>query len=233
VPPHATKVMDRRLVSAAASAIIQSRTLPHGDIMTLRLRDVREHELEQVLALNNSAGPTILPMDGERARLFFDEAKYFRVAEIDGHLAGFLIALTPESDYRSPNFRWFQREYDDFVYIDRIVVAGAYRRHGLGRIFYADVQSFAEVRSPRLCCEVLLEPRDDASVLFHGTYGFREVGQQVLPRYGRVSLLAKELCSFPWVQETYLSSGTGRLPALPWLADRDRPTAPTLVLKHG
>ena len=63
--------------------------------------------------------------------------------------------------------------------------------------------------------------RDDASVLFHGTYGFREAGQHVVAGYGRVSLLAKDLCSYPWVQSTYL--GHGRLPALPWLAERDRP----------
>lgn len=201
--------------------------------MTLRLREVRESELEHVLALNNGAGPTILPMDAERARLFHREASYFRVAEVDGHLAGFLIALTPEAGYHSPNFRWFQDAYDDFVYIDRIVVAGAYRRHGLGRIFYADVQSFAEVRSPRLCCEVLLEPRDDASVLFHGTYGFREAGQQVVPGYGHVSLLAKDLCSYPWVHDTYFADGQSRLPSVSWLAERERPIAPTLAVKHG
>lgn len=191
--------------------------------MTLRLRDVRESELEHVLALNNNAGPSILPMDGERARLLHAEASYFRVAEIDGHLAGFLMALTPDAAYDSKNFLWFQREFDDFVYIDRIVVASSYRRHGLGRVFYADVQSFAEVRSARLCCEVFLEPRDDASVLFHGTYGFREVGQQSVEPHGRVSLLAKDLCSFPWIRDTYHHNGHPRLPALPWLAERARP----------
>lgn len=201
--------------------------------MTLRLRDVRDHELEHVLALNNSAGPSILPLDAAQARVFLTEARYFRVAEVDGHLAGFLIALTPEAAYSSPNFRWFQQQFEDFVYIDRIVVAGAYRRHGLGRIFYADVQSFAEVRSARLCCEVLLEPRDDASVLFHGTYGFREVGQQVLPGHGRVSMLAKDLCSYPWVHDTYLAHGQNRLPALPWLAERERPLAPAFAVNHG
>jgi predicted GNAT superfamily acetyltransferase len=141
--------------------------------------------------------------------------------------------LSPDADYHSPNFHWFRREYDDFVYIDRIVVASAYRRHGLGRVFYADVQSFAEVRSPRLCCEVQLEPRDDASVLFHGTYGFREVGQQALEPYGRVSLLAKDLCSFPWVRDTYGSSGQSRLPSMPWLAQRERVAAATRAVKHG
>ena len=74
----------------------------------------------------------------------------------------------------------------------------------------------AEVRAPQLTCEVFLEPRNDVAVLFHGTYGFQEVGQQVMPESGRrVSLLAKELCSYPWVRDTYPS-----LPNEPWLASR-------------
>jgi predicted GNAT superfamily acetyltransferase len=190
--------------------------------MALVLRDVREHELDQVLALNNAAGPSILPIDSTRLRNLFEVASYFRVAEIDGHLGGFLIALSPDADYDSLNFEWFKRHHAQFVYIDRIVVARAYRGHGLGRIFYADVTSYAEVRSPRLCCEVFLDPRDDVSVLFHGTYGFREEGQQTLPSGHRVSLLGKELCSWPYVRDTYLA-GSRRLPDVGWLAQRERP----------
>ena len=33
--------------------------------MPFQIRDVRENELDLVLALNNSAGPSILPMDAE------------------------------------------------------------------------------------------------------------------------------------------------------------------------
>lgn len=190
------------------------------DAMALIIRDVREQELDQVLALNNNAGDSILPMDVRKLRHFFDVAAYFRVAEIDGHLAGFLIALDAGVAYDSPNYLWFQSRYPGFFYIDRIVIASSYRRHGLGRVFYADVQSHAEVRSPLLACEIFLEPRDDASVLFHGTYGFREVGQQSIADGRRVGLLLKELCSFPFVRDTYLSSPTSILPALPWLAAR-------------
>lgn len=193
--------------------------------MPLVIRDVREHELDQVLALNNNAGPSILPIDSARMRHLFAIASYFRVAEIDGHLGGFLIALVPEADYDSPNFAWFKARHDDFVYIDRIVVARAYRGHGLGRIFYADVHSYAEVRSPRLCCEVFLEPRDDVSVLFHGTYGFREEGEQVLPTGHRVSLLGKELCSYPFVRDRYARDGRIALPGVPWLAERAMPAS--------
>lgn len=188
------------------------------------VRDVREHELEQVLALNNAAGAGILPLDTARLRFFWDHAAYFRIAELDGHIAGFLIALMPDARYDSPNFLWFREQYPEFVYIDRIVIAGAHRGEGLGRVFYADVQSFAEVRSPRLACEVFVNGGADPALLFHGSFGFREVGQQVVPGTGlRASYLVKDLCSFAWVHDTYLRQGAGGLPDLEWL--RARPTA--------
>jgi len=190
--------------------------------MAVTIREVTEHDLDRVLALNNAAGPGILPVDLTRIRILSDNAAYFRVAEIDGVLGGFLIALRPDAQYESLNFQWFQSRFPDFVYIDRIVIGRPYRGIGLGRVFYADVQSFAEVRSPQLTCEVFLDPRDDVSVLFHGTYGFREVGQQVLPSGHRVSLLAKELCSYPYVRDTYWNGPSGGLPAQPWLAERRR-----------
>jgi uncharacterized protein len=190
--------------------------------MALAIRDVREHDLDAVLALNNAAGRSILALDASRLRYFFEQADYFRVAEIDGHLAGFLIALREGHDYDSPNYGWFAGHYPQFAYIDRIVIANAYRRHGLGRIFYCDVHSYAEVRVPLLTCEVFLEPRDDVVVLFHGTYGFQEVDQQKMGADGpQVSLLAKDLPSYGYVRDTWLAHGG--LPDVPWLAERARP----------
>jgi len=187
--------------------------------MALAIRDVREHDLDAVLALNNTAGRSILAIDAAQLRYFFDHADYFRVAEIDGQIAGFLIAMREGGNYGSPNYRWFSGRYPQFVYIDRIVIANAFRRHGLGRIFYCDVTSYAEVRVPLLACEVFLEPRDDVVVLFHGTYGFQEVGQQRMGEDGpQVSLLARELPSFGYVRETYLEHGG--LPDESWLAER-------------
>ncbi|QAU23302.1 GNAT family N-acetyltransferase [Dyella sp. M7H15-1] len=187
--------------------------------MALAIRDVREHDLDAVLALNNTAGRSILVLDTAQLRYFYEHADYFRVAEIDGQLAGFLIALRDGQDYGSPNYHWFGEHYPSFVYIDRIVIANAYRRHGLGRIFYCDVNSFAEVRVPLLTCEVFLEPPDDVVVLFHGTYGFQEVGQQRMDEDGpQVSLLAKDLPSYAFVRDTYLEHAG--LPDLPWLAGR-------------
>lgn len=195
--------------------------------MPVIIRDVREHELESVVTLNNQAGPTILQMDAAGIRWFGEHARYFRVAEVDGQLAGFLIGFTQGADYDSSNYRWFSERYPEFAYIDRIVVARPFRGIGLGRVFYADMTSFAETRVPLLTCEVFLEPRDDVSLLFHGTYGFQEVGQQLMTSVNRrVSLLAKNLPSFAFVRETYLDVPPGQLPDVPWLAERN-PTAST------
>lgn len=189
--------------------------------MSIAIRDVGEHDLDSVLALNNSAGQGILPLDAERVRFFMRHADYFRVAEVDGQMAGFLIALRPGTPYGSSNYRWFCERYEEFLYIDRIVVAGSRRGAGLGKVFYADVTSYAEVRVPILACEVFLEPRNDAALLFHGTYGFREVGQHQMEEAGReVSLLVKDLPSFEYVNTTYLAHGG--LPDETWLQSRPR-----------
>ncbi|MFZ2237799.1 MAG: GNAT family N-acetyltransferase [Dokdonella sp.] len=197
--------------------------------MPVTIRDVRENELDAVLALNNSAGTTILPIDDAGIRWFNQNARYFRVAEVDGKLAAFLVGIADGTDYASPNYRWFAQHYPAFVYIDRIVVARPFRGLGLGRLFYADVTSFAEARVPMLTCEVFLEPRDDVSLLFHGTYGFQEVGQQVMEAVNRrVSLLAKQLPSFSFVDETYLRGPAGKLPDVPWLHERQNGENPVV-----
>ena len=186
----------------------------------LTLRDVRASDLAAVMGLNNTAGASILPMDGAQLDRLYRQADYFRVAEVDGHLAGFLVALRDLTPHGSSNFQWFRRHCPEFVYIDRVVIGDLHRGHGLGRLFYSDVQSFAEVRSPHLACEVFLEPRDDVSLLFHGVFGFSEAGQQVMPESGRrVSLLLKKLDCHAFVRETYADG----LPDVPWLAQRALP----------
>jgi predicted GNAT superfamily acetyltransferase len=188
--------------------------------MSIVIRDVREHELDLVLALNNAAGPGILPMDAAKLRFFWEHADYFRVAEKDGLMAGFLVALSHEAAHDSPNFLWFRERYPEFLYIDRIVVASTRRGTGVGRVFYADVQSYAELHVPQLAAEVFLESSSHPALLFHGSFGFREVGQQVMAGTClRAAMLVKELCSYPFINQSYGQS----LPDQPWLSTRSLP----------
>ncbi|MEG3192973.1 GNAT family N-acetyltransferase [Lysobacter sp. D1-1-M9] len=192
--------------------------------MSIVVRDVLEHELDSVLALNNAAGPAILPLDAARLRHFFDNAEYFRVAERDDTLAGFLIGVGSGTAHDSSNFRWFRERHPDFFYIDRIVVASRRRGGGVGRALYADAQSYSELRYPQMACEVFLEDANDPVLLFHGSFGFREIGQHVMPEASgvRAAMLMKSLCSYPWVREIYGDA----LPQEAWLP---RPRPQTVV----
>ena len=181
--------------------------------MSIVVRDVREHELDSVLALNNAAGPAILPLDAAKLRSLYESAEYFRVAERDGTIAGFLVGFGSEAAHDSDNFAWFGARSPSFFYIDRIVVASRRRGGGVGRALYADVQSYAELRYPQLCCEVLLEPGTDHALLFHGSFGFREVGQNMMHNGHRAAMLMKDLCSYAWVRDTYGNA----LPSAPWM----------------
>ncbi len=194
--------------------------------MSIVVRDVLEHELDSILALNNAAGAGILPLDAARMRRFFDGAEYFRVAEHDGNIAGVLMAFGDDAAHDSGNFHWFRQRYQDFLYIDRIAVASRRRGGGVGRALYADVQTYAEARYPELACEVFLQDGSDPALLFHGSFGFHEVGQNVQADGTRACMLMKSLCSFEWIRQTYGDA----LPDVPWLprarlsATEHRPT---------
>lgn len=190
--------------------------------MSILIRDVQEHELDAILAMNNAAGSGILPMNQTQIQYFWRSADYFRVAESDNCLVGFLIALSQDAEYESSNFNWFKQRYEKFVYVDRIVIAKGQRSAGIGRLFYADVLSYSEVRAPAVVAEVFMEKSTHPALLFHGSFGFYEVGQHQLPESPlRALMMFKELCSYPFVHATYGQ----QLPQVPWLQERHRPAA--------
>ncbi len=170
--------------------------------MKISVEAMKPEWVETILAMNNHAGEEILPLGREKLCWFMEKAGYFRVALLNGEPAGFMIALEKGTPHDSPNYQWFDQHYEAFVYIDRVVVEARHRRHGIGRVLYADVQSWAELRAPVLATEVPLTPDQQVSMVFHGTYGFQEVGQLDLPSQNRrVSLMIKELPDHAFIRE--------------------------------
>jgi uncharacterized protein len=160
----------------------------------VNIRDTITGDLPAALALNNGSIPALNALDAAEIERLFAFAAIALTAEVDGEFAGFCMAFPPGVDYASLNYGWFSRNFDDFIYLDRIAVNPAYRRLGIGRAFYAEiVERFTGV-FPHLLCEVNVRPRNDASLLFHHSIGFREVGQQDTDGGNKtVSLLALEL----------------------------------------
>jgi uncharacterized protein len=144
----------------------------------VNIRETVVDDLPLALALNNSTVPHINELDGPELDRLFGMAALALTAEVDGAFAGFCITFPPRVEYASLNYGWFSRNYDDFVYLDRIAIDPAYRRLGIGSAFYSHVVDRFTGVYPHLLCEVNIRPRNDASLAFHHSIGFREVGQQ-------------------------------------------------------
>ncbi len=146
--------------------------------MKFQLRDVTKDDLPTILKLNEQAIPHVNHLELEQINRFAEIAAYFRVAESRDKLAGFLIALGPETDYPSQYFTWFCRRYQAFLYVDRVVVADWARQRGVARALYRDVELQAHRLSYLLAVDVYSQPANRISLAFHRNYGFEEVGVQ-------------------------------------------------------
>jgi predicted GNAT superfamily acetyltransferase len=140
------------------------------------LRPLRETDVADVLTLNEAEVVALSPMDERRLHELRASADRFDVLDVDGAFAGFVVTFGPGTAYDSDNYRWFADRHDRFYYLDRIVLHADFRRRGLGGFVYGEIERAAAPYG-RLCLEVNLEPRNDASLAFHAGRGYAEVGR--------------------------------------------------------
>ena len=166
----------------------------------MSIRHITPGDLDPVLALNNANIPALGALDAVELARLATLATHPLVAELDdGTFAGFCLVLPPGADYGSVNYRWFSAHagslgYADFAYLDRIAVAPAARRAGVGRALYERLVADLRGAAPVLFCEVNIRPRNETSLVFHEAIGFRPVGElDSADGAKRVSLLALDL----------------------------------------
>lgn len=158
----------------------------------MHLRPARDADVEAILALNAASVDSLSPLDEEGLRRLRPIALRADVVETDGHVAAFVVVLGPDAGYDSDNYRWFSGRFDDFCYLDRIVVGEQWRRRGIGRMVYDEMEQVAAAHR-RLTCEVNAEPPNHASLAFHAARGYVEVGRLEHGGGKVTTMLSKEL----------------------------------------
>jgi uncharacterized protein len=157
----------------------------------VKLREPGRGDWPQMLELNRASVQELSPLDEQRLAWILALAHWSRVVESNGELVAFAIAIAPGTSYDSENYRWFEHRYERFLYLDRIVVAANHRRRGLaGRLYDELERAVGELE--RVACEVNLQPPNPASLAFHSTRGYVELGRLGLASEKLVALLGKE-----------------------------------------
>ena len=147
-----------------------------------------------ILALNEAAIPAVNSISLTDLEQLAAQSCYFRVAIVEDEVLGFLLMLPPGASYKSLNYAWFSERYEDFAYVDRIVIDPAVAGTGIGRQFYSDAIAVLAEKHSRINCEVNIKPRNDVSLAFHAALEFVEVGQRDTEGGSkRVSLLSRVL----------------------------------------
>lgn len=146
----------------------------------MKIRTITEADIDQIVELNQANLPAVGPTDRAQVERFVEQTHSFLVAATPtDQVGGFLVGLPPGTDYASLNYAWFSARYDNFIYVDRIVVGDAGQGQGTGQLLYdtfaaAGRDSGAAV----MLAEVNVKPRNDQSLRFHERYGFVSVGEQ-------------------------------------------------------
>lgn len=129
-----------------------------------------------MLAMNNAATPNVNALAPHEFDWIVERATYFKVAEDDEGLAGFVLCVPSGLDYWSNNYKWFTARFNEFLYLDRVVVAARTRGKGVGTLLYDDLHATTKGRWPRVTLEVNLQPPNPGSVRFHERLGYVPVG---------------------------------------------------------
>ncbi|WP_421775391.1 GNAT family N-acetyltransferase [Gracilimonas sp.] len=142
----------------------------------MKIRNATKEDLPAVLALNEASVPHVTSEDLSEMEYYVDKANPFLIIEEEGELAGFMIVLQKGLDYESLNYAFFSNNYDDFDYVDRIVIAEKFRGRKLGTALYQYLAKNSEQKL--ITCEVNLKPPNPNSLEFHKVIGFRKVAEQ-------------------------------------------------------
>ena len=152
--------------------------------MTTEIRKIRPatpEDYEEILKLNEESVHFLSPLSKEKLIHLHQESEILKVVETDGKVEAFVLALREGKDYDSVNYAWFSKNYEKFLYIDRVVASVKQQGSGLGKMLYEDV--FKHVKSidvPVVTAEIDIEPPNPVSLKFHEKFGFKEVGKQAV-----------------------------------------------------
>ena len=151
-------------------------------------------DIDSALGLNNRNAPAVEEIDHTTLGFLIEHSLY-SYAIGNQELLAFCITIGPGAPYTSVNYQWFSRQYEDFVYLDRIVVAEPMRNQSLGAKLYATIENrmITDRCAPILTCEVNLNPPNPGSLRFHTRIGFHEVGRQDSKPGLTVTMLAKTI----------------------------------------
>lgn len=149
-------------------------------VETSTIRPIEQHDHDTIIELNQGALEGVSALDHESLSLLVKQAEQALVLDDGGAVAGFVITLPTGAVYDSSRYEWFEDRLDEYVYLDRIVVAATHRRQGVASRLYDAVEG-------ELPVALEVYDTNTPSLAFHHSRGYEQVGE--LEHAGKTNLM--------------------------------------------
>ena len=160
----------------------------------MQVSKVEIDDLSIIRVINDEAIPAVNSVSMEEFVWFHKNSIYFKKVSLDESLAGFLLVLPMNIPYKSLNYTWFSKRYDNFAYIDRIAVKEEFKGSGIGTLLYKDLEKSLPKEIKMIACEYNLKPMNLESEKFHLAIDYERVGSLVTENGAKeVSLMLKNI----------------------------------------
>jgi hypothetical protein len=160
----------------------------------MQISFVDRDELTLISKINEEAIPAVNTVSKKEFIWFYENSIYFKKVTIEKNLAGFLLVLPMNIPYKSLNYSWFSKRFNNFAYIDRIAVKEEYKSLGIGTLLYSDLEQSLPKDIKIIACEYNIKPLNKVSQNFHQKMEYKNVGTQFTENNTKeVSLMIKKI----------------------------------------
>ena len=109
-------------------------------------------------------------------------------------VTAFALAISAGKALDHVAYQWCMTRFENFVYLDRVVVDVRHRRSGIGRAMLASIQDKASAQgSEILLCQVHDRPANKSGHLFVQSLGFTPIESVMLPSREIVTMYQRSI----------------------------------------
>ena len=140
------------------------------------IRELGTQDITMIWKINEEGLPGTGKVSEDEIEKLLNYSELSLGAFDQNELLGVVICLLPRTEYGSLNYAWFNKNYHDFLYVDRVAVTKNSRNQRIGSLLYEKVIAYAKELGFPVAAEVSLKPPNPDSIRFDKRHGFTEVG---------------------------------------------------------
>ena len=150
--------------------------------------------IKKMWRLNQKATPKALHLPERNFAELAPYCDYHLLTKAASRITAFALAMSSGQALEHVSYQWFLTRFENFVYVDRVVVDDASRRQGHGtQLLQACIVKAQEQHKSLIVCQVHDRPSNQIAHLFVQRMGFHAIESVMLPSREIVTMYQRSI----------------------------------------